>query len=325
MITEDLFQEVLLKPAVEDCDTLLVVSGYASASMANRHMEAMIQSNKLPRVAIIFGMCRQEGALTQANHESFKHLCSQEYPTKLECRYVVRNSLVHCKTYVWMKDQKPVVAYNGSANYTQQAFLGKQREALSESDPQQGYDQFCRLIKDTEDCRNDLVDNLVTMASGDRMLRSDTNELSETTTTESWTAGVESVEVSLLARNGDVPKTSQLNWGMRQERGFVPEAYLHIEAKMARSGFFPDRNVHFHVITDDDQVMILARTQKIDATSLTTPLDNKEIGRYFRKRLGVDENDPVTIEHLVAYGRSSVVFYKINDDDYYMDFSSPNR
>ncbi|WP_429825099.1 hypothetical protein [Brevibacillus laterosporus] len=46
------------------------------------------------------------------------------------------------------------------------------------------------------------------------------------------------------------------------------------------------------------------------------------LGKYFRKRLGVPFGTKVKTEHLRQYGRDSVAFYKINDETFYLDFSS---
>jgi hypothetical protein len=45
------------------------------------------------------------------------------------------------------------------------------------------------------------------------------------------------------------------------------------------------------------------------------------MGEYFRKRLGVPLGEPLKMEHLLKYGRTDIDFYKIDDENYYMDFS----
>jgi hypothetical protein len=40
-----------------------------------------------------------------------------------------------------------------------------------------------------------------------------------------------------------------------------------------------------------------------------------------KKRLGVPLGEHVKMEHLLKYGRTDIDFYKIDDENYYMDFS----
>lgn len=57
--------------------------------------------------------------------------------------------------------------------------------------------------------------------------------------------------------------------------------------------------------------------------ALTTPLGNSLLGEYFRRRLGVGNGEFVSIENLQEYGRDDVAFTKIDEEQYYMDFSMP--
>lgn len=54
---------------------------------------------------------------------------------------------------------------------------------------------------------------------------------------------------------------------------------------------------------------------------IETPHNNSLIGEYFRNRLGLPNGAFVKKEDLIRYGRTDVTFYKIDDENYYMDFS----
>lgn len=56
--------------------------------------------------------------------------------------------------------------------------------------------------------------------------------------------------------------------------------------------------------------------------AITTPSNNSLLGEYFRNRLGVPNGAPVTKNDLLQYGRTDVTFYKIDDEQFYMDFST---
>ena len=77
---------------------------------------------------------------------------------------------------------------------------------------------------------------------------------------------------------------------------------------------------HFTVVTDDDRPLLLRVEQQNDK-AITTPLSNAQLGEYFRGRLGLANGAPVVKQDLIDYGRTDVVFYKIDDEQYFMDFS----
>ena len=91
-------------------------------------------------------------------------------------------------------------------------------------------------------------------------------------------------------------------------------------AKVARSGFFPLEEKHFTVVTDDRHQLIL-RVQQQGDKAITTPLSNAQLGEYFRNRLGLPNGAFITKKDLENYGRTDVTFYKLDDEQYYMDFS----
>ena len=90
--------------------------------------------------------------------------------------------------------------------------------------------------------------------------------------------------------------------------------------KIARSGFFPLEKRHFTAITDDRHQLIL-RIEPQNDKALTTPARHSDLGEYFRNRLGLANGDFVTREDLDRYGRTNVIFIKLDEETYYMDFS----
>ena len=55
--------------------------------------------------------------------------------------------------------------------------------------------------------------------------------------------------------------------------------------------------------------------------AITTPDSNALLGEYFRNCLGLSNGAYVRKDDLLAYGRTDVTFYKIDEEQYYMDFS----
>lgn len=71
----------------------------------------------------------------------------------------------------------------------------------------------------------------------------------------------------------------------------------------------------------DDRRSLLLRVEQQNDKAITTPISNALLGEYFRNRLGLAYGEYVTKQHLLNYGRTDVVFYKIDDEQFYMDFS----
>ena len=77
---------------------------------------------------------------------------------------------------------------------------------------------------------------------------------------------------------------------------------------------------HFTAFTDDRHQLIL-RIEQQNNKAITTPARNSDLGEYFRNRLGLANGDFVTREDLDRYGRTDVIFIKLDEETYYMDFS----
>jgi hypothetical protein len=117
-----------------------------------------------------------------------------------------------------------------------------------------------------------------------------------------------------------VPRTSGLNWGQRPGRN-RNQGYIPIPASIQRNGFFPEPGVRFNIICDDGFSFIGVRAQA-NGKALESPENNAIIGSYFRLRLGVPSEDLVTLDHLRAYGRTSVDIRKISDLYFQLDFAN---
>jgi hypothetical protein len=140
------------------------------------------------------------------------------------------------------------------------------------------------------------------------------------------TTGVEHITVSLLSsRTGEVQNTGGLNWGHRGSKNpnrNRNEAYIQLPPNVYKGKFFPPKPQHFRVVTDDSKQFICVRAEKDDVgQTIHTPLKNSLLGEYFRNRLGLANGAFVTKADLDRYGRTDVVFYKFDDEEYLMDFS----
>ena len=317
MLSEGLFDNVLIRPAELGCNKLCIVSGYATAAMAFHHLNILQEKNYNINIELLVGMCPKDG-MPESNHASFKKIMEDDYKHRFFCSYVFNKPQVHSKVYTWFKGDVPVLGFVGSANYTQTAFYNKQRECVVSCSPQLSFNYYNDLINDSIYCTHIEAEGLVQIYKDKVYNRIQRQRHDDTTDDESLNE-LPNVKVSLLSKNDSMQKRSGLNWGQRPKRS-RNQAYIPLKAKVYNSDFFPGIRKHFTVYTDDNKVLICTRAQE-NAKAIHTPHNNSLIGEYFRNRLGLASGAFITKADLLKYGRTDVTFYKIDDETYYMDFS----
>ena len=125
------------------------------------------------------------------------------------------------------------------------------------------------------------------------------------------------VTISLLNRQGQVPKTSRLNMG-HSPHYLNHQAAILIEP--ANWSFFPKPLEAFNVSTDDGKTLIMKSTG--DRSRLLVTVGNYQIlSKYVRDRLGLELEDRITKTKLNEYGRTDVTFRK-QDGKFFLDFSN---
>lgn len=321
VLNSQLFEKVLLNPS-KRCDSLSIITGYATAAMAFHHLDQIKDSGV--KVRLIIGMAGIDG-ISSADHRGFNYLTGSIPDNRFECSYIFNQPPIHSKLYIWSANEKPIESYIGSANYTQRAFGAKQREILAQCDALTAMRYYESVIGDSIYCNHIEATSLVDIFdSKKRAQRSKVyDEINEVIalneTQEEEYIGLEHVTISLLDKSGNVPEKSGLNWGQRpgRERN---QAYISLKGDIRHSSFFPERGTHFTLLTDDGKVLICTRAQD-DGKAIETPHNNSLIGEYFRNRLGLSNGAFVRKEDLERYGRSSIEIYKIDDETFRLDFS----
>ncbi len=321
MIYNNLFQQVLLDPTSRGADTLFIVSGYATASMAYRHL------NNIPenvRINLIVGMTNREGIGFRV-HTSFRNL-AQEFP-RFQCNYYVGTPPIHTKAYAWFNSELPIVGFNGSANYTQNAFLGGQGEAVAVDDPIEILEYYNLLRNDTVNCLNPDIGRYITFyderdyGRNRAIINTEPVDARAVVNFEinNLSTELENITISLLNKQGELPQRSGLNWGQREGRE-RNQAYIKLKSKVYSSTFFPPRGDHFTILTDDGYSFNCVRAQD-NGKAIHTHQNNSILGVYFRDRIGVGNGAPISTDDLRMYGRTDITFYRINSETFYMDFS----
>lgn len=317
MFNSGMVNRILIEPIARGAQKLLLLSGYATPTMASWHMMKIKELRMRPiDINLIVGMTNYDG-LTIDAHEGFKQLVNAKNGSgfsNFQCQYIFQGAPVHSKLYVWLKDDKPVEAYAGSANYTQAGFSTNRREYIVQCDPEEALDYYNQAECDSIYCIHSEVEDNIIFTPTHPVLDSE-SKFTQALIGE----GIKPIKLSLLARDGETGIRSGLNWGQRNGRE-PNQAYIGLPASIAHSSFFPLGKQHFTVVTDDNKQLILRVEQQNDK-AITTPMNNSLLGEYFRNRIGVANGAYVWRADLERYGRTDVDFYKLDDEHYYMDFS----
>jgi hypothetical protein len=322
MIYKNLYEEVLIKPCQEGADTLKIVSGYATSTMASEHLENLYKKHLKVNITLLVGMCPTDG-LSTSNHIGFQSIVNSNtdaFKNRFICSYIYKTPSVHSKLYIWYKDHSLYKAFIGSANYTRNAFCN-QRELLAEISDK-NIEQYCKLLeRDSIFCNQSEAEELICVHNDGNYYRKHIHE----DTDNDFIVGTQEVEyviISLLSsRTGEVQNVGGLNWGHRGRRN-RNEAYIQLPPDVYNSDFFPPKPQFFTVITDDSKSFICRRAEKGGSgKTIHTPQNNSLLGEYFRNRLGLANGAFVTRQDLERYGRVDIKFYKFSEEEYYMDFS----
>lgn len=320
LYSANLRDTILLNPLSLGADTLKIISGYASDTMASWHIKRVSEQYNLPlKIMLIVGMCRTEG-INETVHNGFKELMTANdlpFHSTLSCQYVCEGAPVHSKLYLWEKNGLPIQSFTGSANYTQTAFFGGKREAMEDCDPYEAQKYFQMIEQDSIYCNHAEINEYITIYTSDSVsnIRQGFPSFLD--------AQFPCVTLSLLTYKGEIGEKSGLNWGQRAGRE-KNQAYIPLPVDIARTGFFPVNQQHFTVLTDDGKQLILRVEQQNDK-AITTPLNNSLLGEYFRNRLGLANGAFVSKDDLEKYGRTNVTFYKLDEEQFFMDFSISGR
>lgn len=318
MFNHDLINRILIDPIRRGANKLLIVSGYASHTMASWHLKKIKELN-LPiiNIELIVGMALYDG-LKENIHQGFKDLQADNdnIYSNFHCQYIIEPAPVHSKIYIWLNNDLPIEAYTGSANYSQAGFSLGRREYMTSCDPNQSFQYYNSLIEDAMFCNHNEIEDYIMLMASHPILE---NEMSNSSII--FDDNVQKVTLSLLdSRTGETHLSSGLNWGQRYKRE-PNQAYIPVPSMVAKTGFFPLEGRHFSVLTDDHKNLVL-RAQQQNNKAITTPMNNSLIGEYFRNRLGLSNGQFVTRQHLEDYGRTNVTFYKLDEEQFFMDFSS---
>ena len=310
MITEDLYKHILIDPISSGNNELFIVSGYSSATFLSRHLNEIKNVNPEIKLNLLIGMHQKRN-----DHSAYLNI-KNLYPNNFNGYYYSGRPGVHSKTYSWVKDGVPSIGFSGSANYSQYGFFNTmQQNQMVEDNPSIIKSYFEILVKDSLKIEDYIApeDESIDTVNVDGSLAPGTIE---------WIKYNESVRISLLSKNGELPARSGLNWGQRPEQNRDPnQAYLSIRSDARKEGFLPEKTFTFTLLTDDNETLDCVVAQD-GRKAIHTTNDNSELGKYFRDRLNIGSGSLVVKDDLIKYGRTDFLLRKLDDETFYLDFSS---
>lgn len=316
-----------------DCDELIILSGYVGPHPVGRLNELPIKST------VIYGMYGAE-RIRKTLHNS---LIRQVNDGNVELLY--STIPVHSKCYVWRSKGVVVHALVGSANFSTSGLTTPFKEVLAET---------------TVDTWKDLNSYLALVIGKaipweDAVLKSDkTSKKMDEEINIDYDPFVCSIPLFVSLKGIPiVPTGSGLNWGLTKNKGShvnINDAYLPIRVEHIRNYplMFPVKqeypvdeagilrvnhrhNDNVEILWDDGTNMkgLLEGSQPVNVNEKTdlypkqfcTTPHKAELGKYLRKRLGVEEGVHVTYEDLVRYGRTSIDISLQGEGIYFFDFS----
>lgn len=353
-LSKDLDKPVLYEPARitgANCDRLCIVTGFTDCEMISKHFIQLHDEQgdkdgyaKKIQIDIILGMYKGSG-LTENKHKKIMQTLNRlnaiaPKRLKISCRYIYKDLEVHSKVYTWLKDDAPQIAFNGSANYTVNAFY-KRREVLTDCSPADALTYFKSLLGDTIDCQDPNIVNVMKFAKHEFNYDEISIDNEENLTYENLKrrTPIDVLEISWLKNDGGVGYGSGPNWGIRPTEGYIDQhgvyqrynrdrnqAYIPYNKKNQKEGFFPDRKNPtdkncplFKAVTKDDGIFYMRMAQQGNK-GIHTAESNALLGKWLRKKLRLEDGALITLEDFKRYGKSSVTFYKYSDDVFLLDF-----
>ena len=311
--SEGIAKKILFDPIDKGANRLCILSSHATPSMASWLMTTYEEQGiENVSIELIIESTVDDGIDTIL-HEGFKELHgNRRSGTKdnFSCSYLHQQPTSKKNAFIWLESENPVQAFNCTYEFTQTSMLRNRRGSLTERSATYAYKLYESAVNRSIFCNHSEVEDYVVIHSPHTSLISDASVSSDNC-----------VNLSLVTKSGEPGSRSGLNWGQRKGRN-PNEAYIPLPSKIAKSGFFPLDKQHFLVVTDDHHTLQLRVEQQNDK-AITTPASNAQLGEYFRNRLELSNGAYVNANHLIAYGRTFVTFYKIDEEQYYMDFS-PN-
>jgi hypothetical protein len=229
----------------------------------------------------------------------------------------------HSKCYLWMKNDKPIKGFIGSANFSSNGLMNDYRESLMEIDDNQlfmlkGYIDI--IFSTSKEC------TLFDVKADQTRVQLDICDV-----------------ILYDPITGQTQNGAGINWGFAEGSHVRQnDAYLPIRTNYIKQSpqlfppiqYNPERRrgalVEVIEMVWDDGISMLGKlegSQPIGELKypkqISTFPHKDQLGKYLRDRLGVEHGKRVTMEDLMRYGKTSISVSLIQEGVYYFDFKKP--
>lgn len=337
--TKELYKNIIQEPA-KYFNSLKVISGFASSKFLKR----VIKDFPDHRFTLIIGMASH--GISIKDHQEFKTICTKFKNVKVY--YYIETPANHMKVYQWYIGEATGISFIGSANFSEAGFF-KQDEILSPT-----IDIFSNLIDEALNksisCLDEEVEDKVPLYEeiDYEMIESEqhkdtnphcnkdyTNQI-EKNKKKSNTSGISlkklllnnlyltaynRVTVELILDDDPHWDTKALNnWNRKNKT--IEDSYIDVERTnqlgQQKLDFFP-RETDVRLISDDKTEWTVKRVGQYGKELIVT--DGVNFYEYFKNRLGISEDRTISYNDFYSYGRTNINLYKLNDNEYLLDFS----
>lgn len=302
----NIYEHVLRKPYSSGLRVANVITGFASSSFIYHVVHEFPEIN----LNVTIGMAKQNG-ISKWDHVEFNRIVSTT--RRLIVNYYIGKTPIHIKGIVW-DDAKKDIAFTGSSNFSWNGF--RDYIEIMTSVPKDVLKQAFPQV-DTINCQDPSIDNLGIIY--DTIRNPQPKNLQDIAQTK------EVVNLPLFSeRKQRMHERSGLNWGQRPEYSREPnQAYIPVPISIHNEhpDFFPPKDQEFTMLTDDGDSFVCVMAQD-NRKAIETRYDNSILGRYFRRRLNIEQGAFVSMSDLEKYGRKFITVYKMNSELYYFDFKA---
>lgn len=322
IVSKDIFDRLLVSPVERGCSELHAITTDASGSMVTRHFEALANKTRGHlSISLHLGATGRDG-LEKRTLLGLRSIPRQIGDKEFSCTFAPRGKSTQSNLYVWCDESGPREAYLAATEYTQRGFGILQDSkthhgAFASVNPETALQFVFEESKDGVSYRSEDVFSHIDIheSAEDRGQNSKEHEFFET-------PGENFADLPLIIlkgpRAGEVHEKSGINWGQRESRN-PNQAYIPIPSKIARSGFFPERGVHFQVLTESGEAFICTVAQD-GGKAIETPANNSILGLHLREALGLSPGEFVTRKALDAFGSNAVRFARLDHETYRLVF-----
>ncbi|MDB6352154.1 NgoFVII family restriction endonuclease [Trichococcus sp. K1Tr] len=342
--TENLYKRVIEDPAIH-FNQLKIISGYASAKFLKRVTDDFPDY----QITLIIGMATQ--GISMQNHQAFREICKKF--ANVQVFYQIESPPTHMKIYQWYVSGEPGVSFIGSANFSETGFFGQKEilspvidifsklidEVLLKSmfclDEQvlnkiPLYDEEGNALDSERECNNELINfkeqspkkvNNQNISENFRDYAHNKVDLKRLLLNNLRLTPYNHVTIELMLKDDPHWESKSLNIWTRPNNT-KENSYIDIDRtnKLGDSklDFFP-RGINIQLISDDNKEWIVKRAGEYGKYLIV--VEGMNFYEYFSTRLGIKEDRAISYDDFYGYGRTKVDFYKLNGDQFLLDFS----